>query len=239
MWATDVDPKPDAKRRWQIYEEEHFARPLVFERKDVQPEVVPFALREVTLAADGPYAQSRAWSRGFMLRISTDRLVHNFKLTAGLPSNAVPLGGLEAPASLLRGHWVGHYMSGCALIYGSSAGSGGGDAEMKARGDAIVAVLAECQTKLNAGGYVSAFPETEFTRLQEGQKVWAPFYTLHKLMAGLLDMHQYADNAQALKVLERGWAGWVDNWTAPQSEQQMQEIMVRSLIAELRSRCIT
>ena len=92
MWASDMDPKPDAKRRWQIYEEEFFARPLVFERSDVAPEVEPFALREVALAEDGPYAQSRAWSRGFMLRIGVDRLTHNFKLTAGIPSNAVPLG---------------------------------------------------------------------------------------------------------------------------------------------------
>jgi DUF1680 family protein len=218
MWAGDADPKPDAKRRWQIYEEEFFARPLVFERQDITPQVVPFALREVTLAADGPYAQSRAWSRGFMLRIGTDRLLHNFRVTAGLPSNAVPLGGLEAPDKLLRGHWVGHYMSGCALLFGST-----GDKEMKARGDAIVAGLAECQTKLG-NGYVSAFPESEFTRLEMGQKVWAPFYTLHKLMAGLLDMHQYAENAQALDVAVK-LGGWVDNWTASRSDERMQEIL--------------
>lgn len=135
-----ANPQPEPKRRWQIYEEEHFSHPLVFERRDVKAEVEPFALREVTLAADGPYAQSRAWSRGFMLRIGTDRLLHNFRVTAGLPSGAVPLGGLEAPDKLLRGHWVGHYMSGCALLYGST-----GDKEMKARGDAIVAGIARAR----------------------------------------------------------------------------------------------
>jgi DUF1680 family protein len=219
LWASDLDPKPEAKRRWQIYEEEFFSRPLVFERSDVKAAVEPFALREVVLAEDGPYAQSRAWNRGFMLRIGVDRLTHNFKVTAGIPSNAVPLGGNEAPTSLLRGHWVGHYMSGCALLYGST-----GDKEMKARGDEIVAVLADCQKKLNAGGYVSAFPETEFTRLQEGQKVWAPFYTIHKLMAGLIDMSQYGENAQALEVA-KGLGGWVDTWSAPMSEDRMQGLL--------------
>src|ERR1700761_7056190 len=134
----NANPQPEPKRRWQIYEEEHFAHPLVFERRPVQPRVQPFALRDVTLASDGPYAQSRTWSRGFMLRITPDRLLHNFRVTAGLPSTAVPLGGLEKPDSLLRGHWVGHYMSACALLYGST-----GDAEIKARGDAIVAGIAE------------------------------------------------------------------------------------------------
>ena len=212
-------PQPEPKKRWQIYEEEHFAHPLFFERREVKPKVQPFTLREVTLAEDGPYAQSRAWSRGFMLRITTDRLLHNFRLTAGLPSSAVPLGGLEKPDSLLRGHWVGHYLSGCALLYGST-----GDSEIKARGDAIVAGMAECQMKLAAGGYVSAFPEAEFGRLEMGQKVWAPFYTLHKLMAGLLDMHQYAGNAQALDVAV-GMAAWIDAWTAARSEDRMQDIL--------------
>ena len=214
-----VAPQPEPKRRWQIYEEEHFAHPLAFERHDIKPRIEPFALRDVTLADDTPYTQSRTWSRGFMLRITPDRLLHNFRLTAGLPSTATPLGGLEKPDSLLRGHWVGHYLSGCALLYAST-----GDAEMKSRGEAIVAGMAECQTKLAAGGYVSAFPATEFDRLEMGQKVWAPFYTLHKLMAGLLDMHEHVENKQALEVAI-GMATWVDSWTAPRSEERMQEIL--------------
>ncbi len=215
----NATPQPAPKRRWQIYEEEHFAHPLVFERHQVEPQVQPFPLRDVTLAEDGPYAQSRAWSRGFMLRITPDRMLHNFRLTAGLPSSAVPLGGNEKPDSLLRGHWVGHYLSACALLYAST-----GDADIKARGDAIVAGMAECQTKLNAAGYVSAFPQTEFDRLEMGQKVWAPFYTLHKLMAGLLDMHELAGNDQALDVVVR-MATWVDTWTADRSEDRMQDVL--------------
>jgi hypothetical protein len=214
-----VTPQPEPKKRWQIYEEELFAHPLVFERHEVKLQVQPFALRDVTLAEDGPYAQSRAWSRGFMLRITPERMLHNFRVTAGLPSMAVPLGGNESPASLLRGHWVGHYLSACALLHGST-----GDAAIKARGDAIVAGMAECQAKLAAGGYVSAFPETEFNRLEMGQKVWAPFYTLHKLMAGLLDMHEHTGNAQALAVAI-GLAGWVDKWSAARSEDRMQDIL--------------
>lgn len=217
--GSAATPQPEPKKRWQIYEEEHFSHPLVFARRDVKPQVQSFALGDVILAEDGPYAQSRAWSRGYMLRITPDRLLHNFRVTAGLPSTAVPLGGNEKPDSLLRGHWVGHYLSGCALLYGST-----GDTEIKARGDAIVAGIAECQTRLAAGGYVSAFPATEFDRLEMGQKVWAPFYTLHKLMAGLLDMHEHAGSTQALDVAIK-LATWIDAWTATRSEDRMQEIL--------------
>ena len=50
-------------------------------------------------------------------------------------------------------------------------------------------------------GYLSAFPESFIDRVEQGQPVWAPWYTLHKIMAGLLDAYQLAGNAQALDVL--------------------------------------
>jgi DUF1680 family protein len=217
--APIANPLPEAKKRWQIYEEEYFSQPLAFEHRAVTKKATEFDLGDVVLAKDSIYAQSREWSRGFMLRIGVDRMLHNFRLTAGLPTVAVPLGGLEAPTSELRGHWVGHYLSACALLFASTH-----DLEIKSRGDALVSGIAECQRKLDLNGYVGAFPVSTFTRLEYGQKVWAPFYTLHKLMAGLLDMHQYAANGEALEVVT-GMAGWVDAWSASRSDERMQEIL--------------
>jgi DUF1680 family protein len=54
--------------------------------------------------------------------------------------------------------------------------------------------------------------------------VWAPFYTIHKIMAGMFDMYQHAGNKQALTVLE-GMAAWADEWTATKSDAHMQEIL--------------
>ena len=93
-----------------------FAAPLVFTRQERAPKLRFFALREVTLA-DGPLAEARAWNRAYMLRLPNDRLLHNFRVNAGLPSSAKPLGGWEAPHCELRGHFVGHYLSACALLY--------------------------------------------------------------------------------------------------------------------------
>ncbi|HEX5437316.1 MAG TPA: beta-L-arabinofuranosidase domain-containing protein, partial [Gemmatimonadaceae bacterium] len=147
------------------------------------------------------------------------RLLHMFRVTAGLPSSAEPLGGWEAPDNELRGHFAGgHYLSACALL-----GASLGDAAVTDRGKHMVAELAKCQ-RAHGDGYLSAFPEEFFDRLREGQRVWAPFYTLHKIMAGLLDTYTYSGSTQALDVLE-GMAGWVGRWTAPLSEEQMQHVL--------------
>ena len=86
-----------------------------------------------------------------------------------------------------------------------------------------MAELAKCQRKLG-DGYLSAFPTEFFDRLNRREKVWAPFYTIHKIMAGLLDTHQHCGNKQALEVLE-GMANWADHWTAAIPEPHMQEIL--------------
>ncbi|NUT04224.1 MAG: hypothetical protein HOV76_12150, partial [Hamadaea sp.] len=87
-----------------------------------------------------------------------------------------------------------------------------GDSAFKTKGDYIVGVLAQCQARATTvgfnTGFLSAFPESFIDRVEARQSVWAPYYTLHKIMAGLLDMHLLAGNAQALTVLT-AMAAWV------------------------------
>src|SRR5205814_4021923 len=111
----------------------------------------PFALSQIRLRP-GPMLDAAEVNRRFVLGQEPDRLLHNFRVNAGLPSSAQPLGGWEKQDCELRGHFVGHYLSACALMYSST-----GDQELKAKADYIVAELANCQAKLS-GGYLSAFP---------------------------------------------------------------------------------
>ena len=74
-------------------------------------------------------------------------------------------------------------------------------------------------------GYLSAFPQELFDRLRDGVNVWAPFYTIHKIMAGHLDMYLLAGNQQALETVEK-MAHWVRSWADPLSEQQMQRVLL-------------
>ncbi len=86
----------ESNRVFSVVEPEPFAAPLKFVRNEMQPKVRPFALDEVSLEA-GPLKDARDWNRGYMMRLTNDRLLHNFRVNAGLPSSAKPLGGWEAP----------------------------------------------------------------------------------------------------------------------------------------------
>jgi DUF1680 family protein len=215
--APQVPPTPPPGRRTQVPETPPFAEALSFTRKDAELRIAPYPLSQVRLLA-GPYKQAAEYNRSYMMRIAPDRLLHTFRLNAGFDSSALPLGGWETPRGELRGHTIGHYLSACALRAASA-----GDAEMKARGDEIVAELARCQSKLS-GGYLSAYPVEFYDRLDQGKNVWAPFYTYHKILAGMLDMYFHAGNKQALEVAS-GMAAWADEWSASKPEVHMQQIL--------------
>lgn len=188
-------------------------------RERVQVEADPFSMKNVRLTP-GPFSAAAEANRGYLKTLPPARLLHTFRLTAGLPSSAEPLGDWEKPDCELRGHFVGgHYLSACAMSFASS-----GDEELKHNGDLMVAELAKCQAQ-HKNGYLSAFPQEYFDRLRDGVNVWAPFYTIHKIMAGHLDMYTLAGNEQALETTEK-MARWVQNWSDPLSEQQMQRILL-------------
>ncbi|HEX5439142.1 MAG TPA: beta-L-arabinofuranosidase domain-containing protein, partial [Gemmatimonadaceae bacterium] len=83
---------------------------------DAGARVHPFDVRQVRL---GPSAFRDAMevNRRYLMALEPGRLLHMFRVTAGLPSSAEPLGGWEAPDNELRGHFAGgHYLSACALL---------------------------------------------------------------------------------------------------------------------------
>jgi len=177
----------------------------------------PFPLQDVRLL-EGPFKHAMELDRQYLLSLDCDRLLHNFRVQAGLPSSARPLGGWESPQCELRGHTVGHYLSALAMMYAST-----GDGQLKDRADYIVAELAKCQARFPSG-YLSAFPESFIDRVEAGKQVWAPWYTLHKIYAGLLDVHLLCGNGQALEVLEKAVA-WIQSRTDKLTDAQMQRML--------------
>jgi DUF1680 family protein len=183
-----------------------FDAPVRAARPDVGVAAYAFPLTVVRLLPGSPFTENEARIHAYLTFLDIDRMLHMFRVTVGLPSSATPCGGWESPTTELRGHSTGHLLTALAQAYAST-----GTAAFKAKGDAIVAVLAQCQARAaTAGfttGYLSAFPESFIDRVEARQQVWAPYYTLHKIMAGLLDTHLLAGNAQALTVLT-GMAAW-------------------------------
>ena len=167
-----------------------------------------FSLKDVRLL-EGPFRDAMLRDQKFLLSVDPDRLLHMFRVTAGLPSSAKPYGGWEGarPEDELRGHSTGHYLTACSLMYSST-----GDEQFKTRATAIVAELAKVQQTMPSRGFnpgfLSAYPEEFFDRVDKAARVWAPYYTLHKIMAGLLDVYLHCDSAQALEVVTK-MADWV------------------------------
>ncbi len=88
--------------------------------------VRPFDLKRVRLGS-GRFKDAMELNRRYLHELEVDRLLHMFRVTAGLPSPAEPLGGWERPQNELRGHFLGHYLSACAA----------GDAAFERLGDVL------------------------------------------------------------------------------------------------------
>jgi DUF1680 family protein len=161
-----------------------------------------FKLQDVKLL-DSRFKENMERNGSWLLRMDLQRLLHSWRVNAGIYSQARPLGGWEALDCDVRGHTMGHVLSGFALMYAST-----GDIVYKKKGDSLVIALADCQRILKQDGYLSAFPQNLIDRCIAGENVWAPWYTIHKIMAGLTDMYLYTGNKQALEVATKlsGWA---------------------------------
>lgn len=172
---------------------------------------VPFAaeefdLRDVQLL-DSRFKLAQTINRKLLVEADFDRLMHPFRCAAGLPTpiKGVPDGSNYA----LTGHIAGHFLSACALHFRNT-----GDTDIKNKADAVVAEIARCQDAIGTG-YIGGFPENKF------EFVGVPWYCLHKIYAGLLDMHLLADNQQAAGILKR-LTDWADQYTARLSDGEMQ-----------------
>ena len=200
-----------------------FDGPLEYNRGTVARKAEPFPMGQVKLLPNSTFSDAQEWNSGYMQRLAADRLLYTFRVNAGLPTGSSrPLGGWEQPengqrSSELRGHFGGHFLSALAQR------AVNGDTEAQQEGEYMVAELAKCQAKLG-GQYLSAFPTSWFDRLEKGERVWAPFYTIHKIMAGLYDNYRLTNNKQALSVLE-GMAAWADRWTASKPLDRMQQML--------------
>ncbi|KAF8398436.1 hypothetical protein HHK36_017363 [Tetracentron sinense] len=153
------------------------------------------SLHEVRLDSDSMHGHAQQTNLDYLLMLDVDSLVWSFRKTAGLPTPGTPYGGWEAPNCELRGHFVGHYMSAAAQMWASTHNDA-----LHEKMSAVISALYACQDKMGTG-YLSAFPSELFDRFEAIKPVWAPYYTIHKILAGLLDQYTWAGNSQALQMV--------------------------------------
>jgi len=184
----------------------------------------PFDLADVELG-ESPFLHAQRMTEAYLLRLQPDRMLHNFRVNAGLQPKAAIYGGWESEATWedinCHGHTLGHYLSACALAWRSTR-----DRRFKQRVDYIAAELAECQ-KASGTGLICAFPKGPalVAAHLRGEKIsGVPWYTLHKVFAGLRDGAQLADSDISRQVLIR-LADWAVVATRPLSDQQFEAML--------------
>lgn len=186
--------------------------------KSAAIKATPFSHSDVRLTPSW-IRQKADLNRGYLYRLDPERLLHNFRVNAGIHSTAMPLEGWESPGCGLRGHFTGHYLSACAALIHSE-----GDTLLAKRIEYLIDELQKCQERLG-GKYLSAFPESDFDILEEKYgEVWAPYYTYHKIMQGLLDVHLFTGNEKAYAIL-LNMADYVENRMSKLPETEIEKIL--------------
>lgn len=104
------DPNAPKEQPGTVAPSSPFAAPIEFIGAEATFRIRPFPLSQVRLLPSA-FLNVQEANRALLRRYPADRLLHNFRVNAGLPSSAQPLGGWEKPDCELRGHFVGHYLS--------------------------------------------------------------------------------------------------------------------------------
>lgn len=170
----------------------------------IEYKIRPFPLKDVRLKSYGIFRHAMNKDKEWLLDLEPDRLLSRYLVKAGLEPKAEGYGGWELMA--VSGHSLGHYLSACSMLYATD-----GDIRFKERVDYIVGELKRCQDARGTG-YVGAMPEEDriWKEISEGDirtdgadlnGGWVPWYTVHKLWAGLIDAVKYTGNSQALEIV--------------------------------------
>ena len=185
----------------------------------------PFKMNEVHLLPSR-FQENMKRDSAWMMSIPVGSLLQSFRNTSGAFASreggymtVKKLGGWESLDCDLRGHVTGHLLSAYATLYAQT-----GSEAVKAKADSIVSGLAEVQQAYGRGGYLSAFAEGLIDRNIQGKSVWAPFYTLHKIVQGLIDQYQLAGNEQALEMA-KGMGAWAYSKLKPLSDETRKKMI--------------
>ena len=167
-----------------------------------------FDLEDVVIT-DNYYLSAQEGDIDFLKRFDNDRILYRFRDTAGIDTKgAKTYKGWED--SLIAGHSVGHYLTAVAQAIRAT-----NDEELKEKLADIIHGLKECQDEIGTGFIFGAQVkdrdniEKQFdlveAKITEG--TWVPWYTMHKIIAGLVDTYKFTGNQEALDV-----ASWLGEW---------------------------
>lgn len=179
-----------------------------------------------TKLENGIFLDSQKIGEEVLLKLSADRLIAPVYEAMGKEPKQTRYGGWEAKG--ISGHTLGHYMTALSLAFETTENT-----EFKNRAEYVVDELASLQ---QANGYVCGFPEKEgFLGVFENPEDftvggfdlagwWVPYYTLHKIFRGLIDIYEKLDNKKALDVVKK-LGVWVYDTTSTLNNDQRKRVL--------------
>lgn len=187
---------------------------------------LPFSPHDVWLLP-GPFKKILDSNGEYLLSLEPNRLLSLFRKSAGLEQKAEPYGGWESMG--VAGHSLGHLLSGLAWHYAVAD-----SAKHKERLELLIQGLNACQ-KARKDGYVGAIPDADrvWEEIRRGELksqgfdlngIWVPWYTQHKIFAGLIDACLLIESKLALDVAVR-LGDWAIDVTKNLTSEQWQTML--------------
>ncbi|MCR2807359.1 glycoside hydrolase family 127 protein [Paenibacillus soyae] len=175
-----------------------------------------FALHQVRLTGDY-HTNAIQKELQYLHAYELDRLLAGFRENRGLEPKASKYPGWENTE--IRGHTLGHYMTACAQAYSASK-----DPVMLDRLNYMIAELTDCQFE---SGYLSAYPEKLIDNVENKQPAWVPWYTMHKIIAGLISIYHATQSKEAFDIVSR-----LGDWVSSRTSQWTKELQATVLAVE-------
>ena len=164
-----------------------------------------FLANQVRLLPGSPfYVRQELHRKGVLASYDPVRLLYPYRAFAGLPQKEGIEKGYDGwDSEFIRGHMTGHYLSAASRMAAAT-----GSPVFRDRVNYLVGELATCQRTLDLDGYLAAFSTAAFDQLEgkpgaDAGGIGVPYYTIQKIMSGLLDAYAYVGNRQALDVATR------------------------------------
>ena len=185
--------------------------------------ILDCGIENVTLA-DSYLLNAAQKENDYLLSMSSKKFLYEFYKVSGLtpPTEEGYQGWERSNGTNFRGHTFGHYMSALSQAYVGAKNEDEKAALLVQIRDAVEG-LKECQDayaekKPASAGYVSAFRESILDQVDgsgaSDENVIVPWYNLHKVLAGLIDIYTFVDDKElaetALGIAE-GFGEYVFN----------------------------
>lgn len=207
----------------------------VTEAKADNADITDFLISDITMT-DDYCTNAFAKEMEYLLSFDTERLLAGFRDNAGLSTNgAKRYGGWEN--TNIAGHSVGHYLTAISQAYQNPTITDKQKSELYSRMKILIDGMQQCQrSSRGKAGFLWAAPvpsdgnvERQFDRVEIGKAnifddAWVPWYTMHKLIAGIVDVYKATGYAPA-KEVGANLGDWVYNRCSKWSEQTHRTVL--------------